>query len=159
MQVASSNYPDISSQFVTSKPPPALPSPSEPTSSSRRHLYMTSVTDSPMLMRTSRRDTSGSSGSDRFNYYERWQPPNGAGHHAASASAATSSYSSPYLSRMTSTTSAPSTSAAAASSTTSPYSGSYGSPLHYGHRYHQHQDDVTSQASSTAAAKSAAKAT
>ena len=93
---------DISSQYVTSKPPPALPSPVEASSStvtsrpSYRH-NMTSVTDSPMLMR-SRRD---------FNYYEKWQPPKGA-HYTA-------------LSRQT-------------SSTSSPYSGSYGSPLHYSSR-------------------------
>ena len=101
---------DISSQYVTSKPPPALPSPvheSRPVHDSRpqagysRH-NMTSVTDSPMLMR-SRRD---------FNYYEKWQPPKGA-HYTAL--------------RQT--------------STSSPYSGSYGSPLHYSSRSTTNYDE------------------
>ena len=107
---------DFSSQYVTSKPPPALPSPSEPSSSmasstsrpstaassyQRHYLPSTSVTDSPMMMRSSRRE----------HYYERWQPPNGGLN-------TTSTYSSPYASKMT-------------SSTSSPYSGSYGSPHHY----------------------------
>ena len=124
---------DISSQYVTSKPPPALPSPVEAISASAAsaastttsrpsYRQLTSVTDSPMLMR-SRRD---------FNYYEKWQPPKGA-HYTA-------------LSRQT-------------SSTSSPYSGSYGSPLHYSRNaMTNYQDEDTSPTSQVAAA-SAASAT
>lgn len=116
-------YPDLSSQYVTSKPPPALPSPSSevtttPTAragSSYRHHYLTSVTDSPMLMRSS-----ASRRSD-YNHYERWQPTN-------SSSSATSYSPSPYVSQRQT-----------AASTSSPYSGSYGSPLHY--RQQQREQD------------------
>ena len=143
---------DFSSQYVTSKPPPALPSPSEPTNSLaassassamprpstagdrgpptyQRHHYLpaSSVTDSPMMMRSSRRD----------HYYD-WRPNNGG------LGNATSTFShSPY------------TSSRMASSTSSPYSGSYGSPHHYS-RASNNQDDMP-LASATATSPSVAE--
>ena len=136
-------YPDRNtSQYVTSKPPPALPSPSSeasapPTGSQReprtsyRHHYLTSVTDSPMLMRSSRRSD--------YNYYERWQPTGG----YSSAASTSGTSTSPYLT----TSSRPST--AVATSTSSPYSGSYGSPLHYRSQQPQPREpDESSQRSS-----------
>ena len=122
---------DPSSQYVTSKPPPALPSPSSETTtpaaragSSYRSHYLTSVTDSPMLMRSS-----ASRRSDH-NHYERWQPPN-------SSSSAASYSPSPYVSPRQAASTASAYSGAA--STSSPYSGSYGSPLHY--RQQQREPD------------------
>ena len=123
---------DISSQYVTSKPPPALPSPVEPlatsaastasaTATSRpSYRQLTSVTDSPLMR--SRRD---------FNYYEKWQPPKGA-HYTAL--------------RQT-------------SSTSSPYSGSYGSPLHYSRNaMTNYQDDDTSPTQTASATSTASTA-
>jgi mitogen-activated protein kinase kinase 7 len=145
-------HPDISSQYVTSKPPPALPSPSDPmaaslaatratttSSYSSRHPYVSpsSVTDSPMMMRSSARREA-----DRSNYYERWQPPNGGLNYST-----TSGYSSPYLSTRA-------TASSIASSTASPYSGSYGSPHHFPRsaNYGQPHEEVVSQQQPSASA-------
>lgn len=111
-------YNDLSSQYVTSKPPPALPSPSSSTSTTvtssadpakdRYRHYMsstTSVTDSPMLVRSSAARRSD------YNYYERWQPQNYSGRPSSSSSNA------------------------------SPYSGSYGSPLHYRSQHYFSRND------------------
>ena len=131
---------DFSSQYVTSKPPPALPSPSEPMSSLATASSSSSMSNRPSTTMGGGGGVSSSISASNYqrhyggfstgassvtdspmlmrsrrdHYYERWQPPNG-----GLVGNTTSTYSSPY------------TSSRMASSTSSPYSGSYGSPSHH----------------------------
>ena len=78
------DYSQSRSDAITSKPPPALPSPSDPvrvfSGSAKQHLHTsTSLVDGPILGRSGAASTltPSSNSSQSSRVYERWNPTNG----------------------------------------------------------------------------------